>query len=130
MNVYEDWQSEIKLWPHIPDFTQRLAAFLLARGEYAWFGCEDCTPFARAVAVSLTLVYATKRFVDGFAGCDFPIAPQFLQAAEGKGPLAVQLGEPLEDCREVNGSSGVFARRWSAGKTTTLDCNAWVATIE
>ena len=42
MNVYEDWQSEIKLWPHIPDFTQRLAAFLLARGEYAWFGCEDC----------------------------------------------------------------------------------------
>ena len=85
---------------------------------------------ALRIAVPLTLFYATKRFVDGFAGCDFPIAPQFLQAAEGKGPLAVQLGEPLEDCREVNGSSGVFTRRWSAGKTTTLDCNAWVATIE
>ena len=26
--------------------------------------------------------------------------------------------------------SGVFARLWSGGKMTTLDCNAWVATME
>ena len=53
-----------------------------------------------------------------------PLSEDFATYAE------IVLGEPLEDCREVNGSSGVFTRRWSAGKTTTLDCNAWVATIE
>lgn len=103
MNVYESWQSEIHGWPFIPDFTQRLAAFLLGRGPYAWFGY-------------------------GFAGCDFPVAPEFLQAVEGKGPLSIKLGLPSEDCHEVN-SSGVFTRRWSSGKQTTLDCNKWAATL-
>ena len=64
----------------------------------------------------------------GFAGCDFPIAPEFVQAAKGEGPLSTELGEPLEDCHEEN-ATGVFSRRWSSGKRTTLDCNTWDATL-
>ena len=39
-------------------------AFLVCqgRGKFAWFGY-------------------------GFAGCDFPVAPEFLEAGLGKGPL-------------------------------------------
>ena len=29
MNVYSNWQTELKGWPFLPDLTQRLAAFLL-----------------------------------------------------------------------------------------------------
>ena len=36
--MHADWQHELKGWPILPDFTQRLAAFLLARGPFAWFG--------------------------------------------------------------------------------------------
>ena len=104
MNVYADWQKEIKLWPALPDFAQRLAAFLLARGPFAWFGY-------------------------GFAGCDFPVAPEFLGARHGLGPMSIKLGEPLEYCHEEAKGSGIFVRRWSSGKTTRLDCNTWHATL-
>ena len=103
MNVYSDWQKEIHQWPTLPDLAQRLAAFLLARGPFAWFGY-------------------------GFAGCDFPVAPEFLHATKGVGPLSLELGEPSEDCHEEAESSGVFVRRWSSGKSTRLDCNSWTAT--
>ena len=104
MNVYANWQSEIHQWPTLPDLTQRLAAFLLARGQYAWFGY-------------------------GFAGCDFPVAPEFLSASHGVGPLSVQLGEPVDDCHEEVVGSSIFIRRWSSGAQTRLDCNSWQATL-
>jgi hypothetical protein len=66
----------------------------------------------------------------GFAGCDFPVAPEFLTATNGLGPLGLKLGEPAEDCREEVGTEGVFVRKWGSGKTTRLDCNSWTASLE
>ena len=67
------------------------------------------------------------------------MAPAFLEAAKGIGPLAMELGEPMEDCHEEEGGggglgregggSGVFVRRWSGGGVTRLDCGAWNATL-
>jgi len=85
-------------WP-LPSPVQDLAAFLITRGPYAYFGY-------------------------GWTGCADDNHPFTRPAA-----LDADYGVPLDYCAEVGGAnSGVYRRHWSKA-TVTLDCHNWNASI-
>eukprot|EP00040_Diaphanoeca_grandis_P030025 m.176861 g.176861 ORF g.176861 m.176861 type:complete len:442 (+) comp31864_c0_seq2:206-1531(+) len=92
---------------YIVSFEQSLAAFLLARGPFAWYG--------------YSWVSCYGDFGRGGAGMP-PLNITFPPA------LKEDYGTPLGECAETTHGSGTFTREWSKA-TVELNCNDWTSTI-
>ena len=92
---------------YIVSFEQSLAAFLLARGPWAWFG------------------YSWISCIGDFGrgGYGMPPLNYTFPAA-----LQADYGEPQGVCEETAPESGKFSREWSKA-TVELDCASWTSTI-
>ena len=99
--------------PKLPEMEQKIAAFLLGRGDYAymgysWAGCAN----------------GVKSPWNNSGGT------QFWAPSRWSPTMAYDFGAPLEpSCREVSPGSGVFERKY-AHRTVRLDCTDWTASFE
>ena len=88
-------------------FEQSLAAFLLARGPFAWYGYSW-----------LSCIGDFGRGGQGMPPLNYTFPPA----------LKADYGVPQGHCEETGAESGVFVREWSKAKVE-LDCNSWTSTI-
>ena len=92
---------------YIVSFKESLAAFLLARGPFAWFGYSW-----------LSCIGDFGRGGKGMPPLNYTFPPA----------LKVDYGVPQGHCEETGAGTGVFVREWSKAKVE-LDCNSWTSTI-
>jgi|EP01043_Picozoa_sp_COSAG02_P045254 hypothetical protein len=99
--------------PKLPEMEQKIAAFLLGRGDYAylgysWAGCAN----------------GVHSPWNNSGGTQFWAPSRWSQA------MAYDFGAPLEpSCREVSPGSGVFERKYTH-RTVRLDCTNWTASFQ
>ena len=99
--------------PRLPEMEQKIAAFLLGRGDYAylgysWAGCANG-------------VHSPWNNSGG---------TQFWAPSRWSPTMAYDFGLAVEPaCREVSPGSGIFERKY-AHRTVRLDCTKWTATFE
>ena len=98
--------------PRLPNMEQIIAAFLLARGDFAWMGyeyngCADAidSPYKNHGGMHY---WAPSRWAD---------------------VMAEDFGTPLGRCSESKTQPGVYERKFSSGKTVSLDCGTWQASF-
>jgi hypothetical protein len=97
--------------PKMPDADQIIAAFLLARGAYAWLGYEY-----NGCANAIDSPYKNQGGMNYWA-------PSLWSDV-----MAEDFGQPAGGCKES--SPGVFERTYKNGQTVSLDCNTWEATFD
>ena len=121
--------------PKLPDMEQKISAFLLGRGDYAYMG-YSCKPPRYRCRLGCILPNIPAISLLTGAGCANAVhspwnnsgGTQFWAPSRWSPTMAVDFGKPLEaGCRET--SPGVYERRYEH-RTVMLDCGAWSASFE